>query len=229
MNQPPKIDIMSAFACPFVVRQMDNFDNLNQELKSLFLQKESEGDAHTEAVPTLTLKVKTFESTFDLFKWSDPCVQELCNFCYQSLAQAIVEVNGVSPRDVVRFQVSSHAWFHITRHSGYMGVHNHPMASWSGVYVVDPGEPDPENPDSGNLRFYDPRNSVNMFMDVGNSHLVQPYSAGVQVFQPMAGRLVMFPSYLMHDVAPFTGNGTRIVVAFNAWMNDPGQKPQSHY
>lgn len=221
MNASNNIHVFPRFACPFVIRQIPDCDALNQQLKALFLERESD-PRYREETPTLTLKVKTFESHFDLFKWPDKPVQTLCNFCYQSLGQTIVEVNGVPAKDVARFQVNSHAWYHITRGGGYMGVHNHPMASWSGVYVVDPGDRDPDNRDSGTLRFYDPRNSVNMFMDPANSHLVDPYAASVQVFEPIAGRLVMFPSYLMHDVAPFTGTGTRIVVAFNAWVNDPG-------
>ena len=32
---------------------------------------------------------------------------------------------------------------------------------------------------------------------------------------PKAGRLVMFPSWLLHQVRPYRGNSERISVAFN--------------
>ncbi len=32
---------------------------------------------------------------------------------------------------------------------------------------------------------------------------------------PEAGTMVLFPSWLMHSVAPYAGSGTRISVAFN--------------
>ena len=37
------------------------------------------------------------------------------------------------------------------------------------------------------------------------------------------GQLVLFPSWLLHDVKPFQGEGERITVAFNCWfsLEDP--------
>ncbi|TLZ04747.1 MAG: hypothetical protein E6K39_13110 [Gammaproteobacteria bacterium] len=32
------------------------------------------------------------------------------------------------------------------------------------------------------------------------------------------GQIVVFPSYLFHDVAPYYGAGTRITVATNCWF-----------
>jgi predicted 2-oxoglutarate/Fe(II)-dependent dioxygenase YbiX len=33
-----------------------------------------------------------------------------------------------------------------------------------------------------------------------------------------AGQLVIFPSYVFHEVTPFYGNDTRITVATNCWF-----------
>ena len=33
-----------------------------------------------------------------------------------------------------------------------------------------------------------------------------------------AGQLVLFPSWVLHDVKPFEGEGERITVAFNCWF-----------
>jgi predicted 2-oxoglutarate/Fe(II)-dependent dioxygenase YbiX len=33
-----------------------------------------------------------------------------------------------------------------------------------------------------------------------------------------AGALIVFPSYLFHEVAPFYGRDTRITVASNCWF-----------
>ena len=35
-------------------------------------------------------------------------------------------------------------------------------------------------------------------------------------FEP--GQLVLFPSWILHDVKPFEGEGERITVAFNCWF-----------
>jgi hypothetical protein len=43
------------------------------------------------------------------------------------------------------------------------------------------------------------------------------------------GQLVLFPSWVLHDVKPYEGDGERITVAFNCWfqLNDvsSGGKP----
>ncbi len=211
-------DVYPAFSCPFLVNQLPDCEGMNTDLRRLFLDCESQGDAFTEKFPVPTLKVNTFESVFTLFSWPQPCIAQLKQFCFGALGKVLNQVNGNT--DLSTLKIFNHAWFHITRTGGYMGSHNHPMASWSGVYCVDPGTPDPDNPDSGNLRFHDPRNSINMYMDAGNNTWVEPYAPGVLTFPAKAGQLVIFPSFLMHDVAPFTGQGERIVVAFNAWIND---------
>jgi uncharacterized protein (TIGR02466 family) len=218
--------VTSGFATPFGMLRLQDCESLNNELKTLFLEREKEGSKWQEEYPTATLKVETFESNFELFNWPEACIQKLKKFVFQALGQVIMQVNGNPIQDLNRLNIFNHAWFHITRSGGYMGTHNHPMASWSGIYCVDDGGDDPGNPDSGATRFYDPRNSVNMYMDAGNNHWVSPYVPGVRSYKVRAGQLVIFPSFLMHDVAPFSGTGTRIVVAFNAWIKDPAANPR---
>ncbi len=212
------VTITPGFATPFVVRRMANPERLNAQLKELFLEREKEGDKWKEPVDTLTLKVKTFESHFELFNWPERCVQKLKMFCFETLGHTLQQVNGNTPEELANFKIYNHTWFHITRNGGYMGTHNHPMASWSGVYCVDDGGVDENNPDSGNLRFLDPRGSTNMFMDCANNKPQGAFATGVRTYRATPGQLVIFPSYIMHDVSPFTADGTRIVVAFNAWV-----------
>ena len=215
-----EISVSPAFATPFATRMHPDCEALNRELKALFLAREEAGDQYKEAVDTRTLKVRLFESEFELFRWPEACIQQLKRFCFETLGSVVQQVNGRTPEDLQHMQIFNHTWFHITRPGGYMGGHNHPMASWSGVYCVDPGEEDPENPDSGVLRFHDPRQSTTMFMDAANKTWNTPFEPGMRAYRFQAGQMVLFPSYLIHEVAPFTGKGTRITVAFNSWMRD---------
>lgn len=41
---------------------------------------------------------------------------------------------------------------------------------------------------------------------------------GNQAFKLEAGQLVLFPSWLNHQVLPHQGDGERIAVAFNTWF-----------
>ena len=55
-------------------------------------------------------------------------------------------------------------------------MHNHPNASWSGVYCVDAGAPDPDVEDSGKLTFLHPHANGGMHVDPGNDELVPPFN-----------------------------------------------------
>ena len=214
--KPPTLT--PGFPTPFYSTSMSDCAVVNRELRDLFLAREASGDQYREAVDTMTLKVNTFESSFDVFSWPEQPVQTLKRFCFSALGQVIAQLNGFDAERMGQLKVNSHTWFHITRRGGYMGAHNHPMASWSGVYCVDDGGADPNNPDSGVLRFHDPRNSVNMYMDVSNANWQPPWRPGPVNFRLRPGQLVIFPSFLMHEVAPYGGDGTRITVAFNSWV-----------
>lgn len=97
------------------------------------------------------------------------------------------------------------------------------MASWSGVYCVDPGEKNAERPESGVLRFHNPHHYSNYFLDAGNLKLKAPYHHGSWSVQFEAGQLVLFPSWLQHEVLPFYGSDERITIAFNCWFGSAGQ------
>ncbi len=54
-----------------------------------------------------------------------------------------------------------------------------------------------------------------MARDFGSSYLRRYY---IDV-QPIEGRLVLFPSYLLHSALPYFGAADRIVLAFNTRTN----------
>ena len=158
-----------------------------------------------------------FESRFDLFRWPESCVRELREFCWGQLFQVIADVNQMPPNELQQVRGHADAWFHITRKGGYFPLHNHPMASWSGVYCVDPGQ-NGVGDSGGLLSFPDPNGTAAMFKDAANQRLKLPYSHSTREYLLEAGQLIIFPSWLMHQVTPFLGNGARVTVAFNAWF-----------
>jgi hypothetical protein len=84
---------------------------------------------------------------------------------------------------------------------------------------VDPGDPVPDRPESGLVRFYDPRACAYYYSDAGNLGLRMPYQHGGYDLIHQAGRLVMFPSHLNHEIFPYLGERPRIVIAFNCSIN----------
>jgi uncharacterized protein (TIGR02466 family) len=201
------------FAVPFVFDQLAEPAALNQELSALFLAREAEGARYANPNPYTVRNRDLFESHFDLFDWPEACVQRLREFCLSTLLRAVGELNGYDVAKLKRLNIATDAWFHITRRNGFFAVHNHPMASWSGVYCVSPGRHDADQPDSGKLSFINPYSS--MYSDAGNAHIKFPYQSGNYAFQLAPGQLILFPSWVLHQVMPFYGEDERITVAFN--------------
>jgi uncharacterized protein (TIGR02466 family) len=211
-------EIVPFFAAPFVFTKHPDPTALNAALRELFIAKAREGASHANPRPITARNAPVFESNFDLFRWTDPPVQQLKEYCWTEMLRVICELNGYDAAMRSRLLIYNDAWFHVTRRGGYFGLHNHPNASWSGVYCVDPGISDADKPQSGALTFVNPMLMSNMHVDPGNAQLGGVFANGTRSVRMVPGHFVLFPSWILHDVKPFEGEGERITVAFNCWF-----------
>jgi len=217
----PGAEVKAWFATPIATARNPEAQRLDPALRSLFLEREAEPWRHHIRIPTQVGPV--FESRFDLFDWPDEPVQRLADFVHATLSGLVATINGYSAEEMEGFELFYDSWFHVTRSGGYQSSHFHPNASWSGIYCVDPGEPVAERPESGQVKFYDPRGpAANMHFDPGNRQLDPRFSTTPVYLSHEAGQLVIFPSWLLHEVLPYLGRRERVVVAFNAWLEDAG-------
>ena len=84
--------------------------------------------------------------------------------------------------------------------------HHHNVGQISGVYYVRANE------NAGGISFRNP----NPFTEYGHTMRdTAPYSWQEYVYQPIKGRILMFPSYLKHQVLPSKKDCVRTVIAFN--------------
>jgi uncharacterized protein (TIGR02466 family) len=206
--------ISTRFAVPIATEVYPLAQNLNPRLVKLFLASEGQENIKNPS-PYTVRNQETFESKFDLFYWDSPEIAELREFCISSLMKVVAELNRYDVETLKKIKVIPESWFHITRRNGFFGVHNHPMASWSGVYCVSSGNHDADQPESGRLVFLHPNMAGNMFLDAGTAKLQSPFSFSNIAFSLEGGQLILFPSHLSHHVQPFFGEGERITVAFN--------------
>lgn len=215
-NTQTSTQISTLFAVPVAQAQHPDPARLNDELARLFLERERD-PKYRNPHPSMRIGAALYESDFNLFSWPEACIGELQAFCWSALSQLVAGLNGYPPEELGKIQIRSHTWFHITRDGGWFGLHNHAMASWSGVYCVTPGDVagDPEN---GLLNFVNPLSTAGMFIDAGNVRVRRPYNLRNLGFQLRPGQLVLFPSWLNHEVLPYRGSGERITVAFNCWF-----------
>ena len=208
------MEVIPAFAVPVCHDRLKDCDRLNRELELLLLARET--PEYRNPTPSHNPQAEMFESRFDLFTWPEPCIQELRKFMLESVFRAAMAASETAREEFARLRLNNHTWFHITRTSGYFVAHNHALASWSAVYCVKGGSHDA--PRGGLLRLFDTRTGADAFLDLANQRLRQPFVVGDIELQLQPGQLVVFPSYLFHEVTPYYGSDTRITVASNCWF-----------
>ena len=100
-------------------------------------------------------------------------------------------------------------WANINPPGGSNRAHQHPNSLWSGVYWIKT----PKN--CGELKIDDPR-SVACMTRPRQKDTKKPDRLWREThYEPIAGRCIMFPSWLMHCVDPNNSNDIRISVSFN--------------
>ena len=212
------MDITPAFAVPVCHASLDPCERLNLELEQLFLARETR--EYRNATPSHNPQPEMFESRIDLFTWPEPCIQQLRAFVLEAVFRVAMAASQTAREEFARLRLNNHTWFHVTRRHGFFVSHNHALASWSAVYCVKDGM-DPAGAASGGvLRLFDPRTGADAYVDPANQRLRAPFIVGDLELQLRPGQLVVFPSYLFHEVTPYDGPDVRITVATNCWFTD---------
>ena len=99
---------------------------------------------------------------------------------------------------------------------GAQSPHHHPLGEMSGVvYLGLPEGMQDRDPEAGALAFGRPP-----------ARVITPRPPAEHVVLPAPGRIALFPSHLWHCTRPFTAEGTRISLAFDAvYARGPATAP----
>ena len=100
-------------------------------------------------------------------------------------------------------------WANVNPRGAMNRAHLHPNSLWSGVYYVKA----PQN--CGNLRIDDPRSLASMVRPKMKEETPPDRLHRETSYEPIAGRLIMFPSWLTHCVDANESNDLRISISFN--------------
>ena len=103
-------------------------------------------------------------------------------------------------------------WANINYPGGHNQMHLHPNSLFSGAYYVK------ASPDSGRLALMDPRPGVQQNMPTRKPGKLPRELWRETYYDPVPGRIIMFPSWMWHKVEPNKSNDTRISVSFNFIM-----------
>lgn len=133
--------------------------------------------------------------------WAEKDGCEMCPDLLPAIKLGLMDYfEKVSSAVDIEGAVIADYWLQDYKDGGEHMPHHHPMSVVSGVYYVE------SNNEGSPLVFYNP-NSAQHFAN---------YSTFTNIVEPWEGRLVLFPSWLVHGVPKNRGdNVVRRVLAFN--------------
>ena len=183
------------FPTPVYIQEIPNAVELNQYLEQKIIQwsQQDKGVLKTNA--------GGWHSTTDMNRKEEynVLIKELFAMQYEIFKKEFL----------TQKPVLGNMWANINYPGNANRPHLHPNSLFSGVYWIKAPEK------SGNLMLYEPRPGVHTTMPNRKEGQLPPQVWREVHYEPMAGRCVMFPAWLWHEVRPNESNDTRISVSFN--------------
>lgn len=204
MSQGP--DVATLFGTPVVSFHLPEAETLNTELRAVIAERQSKhpGTQHSN--------LGGWQSSWDMERWGGAPAIKLLAFGRNTANRVTTDRQGKP----VAISWRANMWANVNRSGHANEFHSHPGSFWSGVYYVDDGGIADDASLGGELEFMDPRGPGPAMYAPQLAYGAAGLSVGAnETVRPKAGRLVMFPSWLLHQVRPYRGNAERISIAFN--------------
>jgi uncharacterized protein (TIGR02466 family) len=183
------------FATPVYVVDIGN-EKLNEHLEKNVIRWSEKDKGITKT------NSKGWHSPTDMHQKEE--YKELVNILFQA------QLNIYNSEGLDSEPFLGNMWANINPPGGFNKPHIHPNSLWSGVYYIKAPEK------CGNLILEDPKSVSLMVMPRRKQNIQLPiHTHRILNYKPLAGRLIMFPSWLNHWVEPNESNDIRISVSFN--------------
>lgn len=101
------------------------------------------------------------------------------------------------------------AWYNISGAQSVNLPHQHPQSFLSGVYYIKVSD------DAGPIKFYRNTNEAFILESLGSYKELNTLNSPTAAFRPENGKLLLFPSWLMHGVDVNGDDEDRISLAFS--------------
>lgn len=200
------MSLVTLFATPVLIEDLPGAAALSAELARTIEARERShpGTQHSN--------LGGWQSDWEMDRWGGAAAIKLLAIGRNTANRITTDRQGRP----VSIHWKANMWANVNRTGHGNEFHSHPGSFWSAVYYVDDGGIDADPSLEGELEFMDPRGpGPAMYapqLAYGNAGL----SVGAnEVVRPKWGRLVMFPSWLLHQVRPYRGAARRISIAFN--------------
>ena len=219
------------FPCFPIPISIYNFKNEHHELNTQLLD-----DIYSEKNIVNKDELKTKQSRYrdySIHSWNSPenmhtryssfkslksiIEGSISDYCDKSGHEGGIEIDKIWS---VCLQENQYIQSHIHYETVMTGVYYPAKQVLDNEYVFNysenasllPGHWDMET--GGCLALQDPSYALKSGMR-RKKHIRQPYTMDHYHYYPIAGTLVLMPSYLMHSVLPFKGKGERISISFS--------------
>lgn len=200
-----KIDVHLTFPTPVIVRELENAAQLNEALRRSIIDRKASSKGIQRS------NILGWHSDTEMLNWGGEAAQNLAMQTLQTCGEHTTDIGmqGQTPR----FEMAMDMWANVSPAGASNQSHAHPGALWSAVYYVDDGG----DSASGQLVLQDPRFPMNrayvpdlVFVDGDGRKEESQFRIA-----PTPGKLVLFPSWMMHGVKPHQGSRERISIAMN--------------
>ena len=177
------------------IKDLPNSEQLNSYLEKHIIEWSNQDKGVSKT------NVNGWHSTTDMNQKTkyEPLIQELFKMQNEIIEEEHLDIE---PK-------LGNMWANINPPGGYNQSHLHPNSSFSGVYYVK------APPNSGRLSLMDPRPGVQQCMP-SRKKVKLPRELWREIYyDPIPGRMIIFPSWMWHKVEPNKSNDIRISVSFN--------------
>jgi len=200
-------EIVPIFSTPIVLTEIPDAPALSAALAAVIF-------AHEKTHPgTQHSNLGGWQSEWDMERWGGAPALKLLALARNIANKWTTDREG----QPVALTWRANMWANINRSGHGNEFHSHPGSFWSGVYYVDDGGISGDPSLGGELEFMDPRGpGPAMYAPQLAFNMPGGQSVGAnEVVPPRAGRLVLFPSWILHQVRPYRGTAQRISIALN--------------
>ena len=191
-----------------------NHQEIKKDLVEFFKEYENKNKISRKASENYNL----FESNYALHKEKNDALTKVLNFIGESFLTMTKNINKSQIDNMenkntkLRVEIKN-SWFIRYNKGGMVQPHDHGECSLSCVYYVQIGND--SNLSHGSTYFLRPFNRGTTHNDFAGLR----YNQGGQDFKAEEGKLLIWPSFIVHGSRPYAGGKNRIIISANANVN----------
>lgn len=218
-----QVEVKPLWTIPSVSLFLTDAARLNRALERILLEEESRIKAQEKGVPVAGLEsgLTTHWLKYNVLNWRYPEIEEFRAYVLRGFREFC---SAIGHPDDPKFKISGiSCWANVLRNRQALHIHHHDPAFVSAHYTVTAGHDDTNANndvvgDSGHTIYYRPGFFDRSHGEEGLS-VSSPWDHEWRIdSRPTAGRLIFFPSYVRHEVRPYSGDSYRISIAMDVFV-----------